>query len=58
MGHPRLASRTSRACSPEPISERDHTIASALPFSQIETLRIFKAHGDERPARFADEIHL
>ena len=54
LGQPEL----SRLCLPQAISQCDHSVADALPFAQIEALRMLKTHIGEKPASFANKLYV
>src|SRR5713101_4916003 len=47
----------SHFCHPQSISQREHSVANAFPFGQIEALCIFKTHTHEGQASFTYEPH-
>jgi hypothetical protein len=54
LGQPELSS----LCLPQAISQCDHSVADALPFARIEALRILKTDIGEKPASFANKLHV
>jgi hypothetical protein len=54
FGQPEL----SRLCLPQAISQPDHSVADALPFAQIEAVCILKTDIGEKPASFANKLHV
>jgi hypothetical protein len=50
--------KLSRLCLPQAISQCDHCVADALPFAQIEALCIRKTDIGEKPASFANKLHV
>ena len=40
------------------ISQCDHSVADVLPFAQIEALCILKTDIGEKPASFANKLHV